>query len=170
MLSVVSATAQQRSTEIEYLSWVHLKESRDVLKGVLIATEDSAIQFVLSPMLQRKRLVEPYTTQRIPITTIETIKVRKLGDPGRGALWGAVVGAAAGAAVGYASGDDASQALTINFSAEEKAALGAILGIAPGMAIGALIGAGKTPVPVQGNQGIYMSNRKELQKYTLLQR
>lgn len=141
------------------------------MKGVILETNDSTIQFIENSLLKKNTAVAPFTSQRIPISSVERIKIRKKGAVGRGILFGALSGAMLGAIIGFADGDDVCEPgswCILQFSAEEKAAVGATTAIIPGLAVGALIGRNRKTIYINGDQTLYVNSRGELMEYALI--
>jgi hypothetical protein len=175
LLSISLGTNAQAipPSKAAYYNWIYLNNSSRVLKGIILATNDSSIQFINKSFLASGKVMASYQVQVIPISTIESIKYRKRNSLAKGTLLGAAGGAAAGALIGYASGDDECQPTggwldcLFVYSAEEKAGLGAILGIMPGMSIGLLLGSRRETIHIKGEQQVYNLTRDELKNYTL---
>lgn len=172
LLSITLDTNAQAipTSKAVYYNWIYLNNSSRVLKGIILATNDSSIQFIDKSFLAKGKVVASYQLQVIPIATIESIKYRKRNRLTKGTLLGVAGGAAAGAILGYAQGDDVCEPgawCILEFSAEDKAVLGAILGIMPGMSIGLLLGSSRETIPINGNQSVYGLIRDELKNYTL---
>ena len=157
------------STKAEYYNWIYLNNSSRVLKGVVLATNDSSVQFIDKSFLASGKVMASYQLQIIPISTVESIKFRKRSSLTKGTLLGAAGGSAAGALIGYSTGDDVcgSGWCILQFTAEEKANIGAILGIIPGMTLGLLLGSSRETIHINGDQSVYTLTRDQLKKYTL---
>ncbi|WP_242927914.1 hypothetical protein [Pontibacter vulgaris] len=172
LLSITFGTNAQAlpSSKATYYNWVYLNNSSRVLKGMILATNDSSVQFVNKSFLVRGRVAAQYSPILIPISVIEKIKSRKRNSLTYATLLGAAGGVAAGALIGYAQGDDVCGSGTwciFQFSAEEKARLGAVLGVIPGLSIGLLLGSSRQTIHINGNLNVYSLARDELKKYTL---
>lgn len=154
---------------VQYYSWIYLNSSQKPVKGVILETNDSTIQFIQKSELVKNKAVAPYNAQSIPVTAIEKIKIRKKNGVSNGLLLGAIGGAAAGAIIGFADGDDVCDGYwcIMLFSAEEKAALGAFTGIFPGGLIGALVGSRRKTIFINADQNLYTNSRWELDNYSL---
>ncbi|NDK56961.1 hypothetical protein [Pontibacter fetidus] len=161
------------SAKATYANWLYLNNSNHVLKGVILATDDSTVLFIDRSFLVAGKVIPSYQLQVIPIAMIEKIKFRKRNSLAKSTLLGTAAGAAVGAIVGYASGDDECYSTggwfdcMFVYSAEEKAGLGAVIGILPGMTIGLLLGSSRKTIHINGDQGVYVLTRDELRKYTL---
>ncbi|MEJ8756347.1 hypothetical protein WG947_05035 [Pontibacter sp. H259] len=158
------------SDKINYRAWIYLRNNKQVQKGMLLETSDSAVHFIDKSLLKRGYLVNPPLPAVIPVSSIERIKLRRKHSLTTGALLGALGGVITGAVIGYASGDDECDPATwciFVYTAEEKATFGAILGVIPGTGLGLLLGSKRETIYIRGDQNQYNSQRNGLQKYTL---
>ena len=140
-----TATAQKVKT---YKIWVALVDQEEV-KGTLYSVSKGELVI----------LGEDLNQVKITPETIETIKLRKQGNVGKGAWIGAVGGAVVGGVAGLASGDDGF------ITGEAMAAGGVILGAPPGALIGILIGSSKEKYTINGVRETYNSLLPKLQSY-----
>jgi hypothetical protein len=157
--------------EVRFLSWIYLKDNPQPLKGVILETNDSTIQFISSAFLVKNKAVSPYTSETIPVSGIDKIKFRKKGSVGRGMIVGALGGVMAGAITGFIEGDDVCEPgswCIFQFSAGDKAVIYGTLLAVPGTALGAILGSSRNTVYINGGQSLYFNSRNELKAYALI--
>lgn len=157
--------------KVRYFSWIYLKNNPQPLKGVILKTNDSTIQFISEVFLVKNNAVEPYTSETIPISDIEKIRFRKKGSVGRGMLIGGLSGIMAGAITGFVEGDDVCEPGTwclFQFSAGDKAQIYATVLTIPGTAVGAILGSIRGNIHIGGDQNLYFNSRNKLKEYALI--
>jgi len=168
----LSAQDTTKKTKI-YRTWISTNSEPFKVKGSLYKVNDSSV-FVSNSLrlldypANRDQLVE------LHLENINTIKIRRMNNIGKGALIGAISGFVVGGLIGYASGDDPPCTpppgawFCWTTTAEEKAVnLGVPLSIV-GAGLGALIGSAKIVIPINGNAYNFNKNKNELRKYSII--
>jgi hypothetical protein len=138
-----------------YHVWVTLNK-KSKANGVLYGVQDSSIWIADPGFMRDYRKIASghsiendarFRIQKIQVTDIQHIKIRKLNSIGKGLLLGPVTGVGFGVVVGAGG--------------FEKIIGGAILGIF-GVPVGGIVGASKFKIPIQGDFSRYQVNRKHL--------
>ena len=153
-----------------YRTWVSLNSEPFKIKGVLYEIKDSSI------LVSNSVLIKDYSTDRfrvanLYINEIETIKIRRNNNIGKGVLIGAITGFAVGGLIGLMSGDDppcpSGSWFCFRFSAEEKALMAGVPLAVSGAGIGALFGSIKVKIPINGSINSYNRNKNKLREYSI---
>ncbi|KAA5548665.1 hypothetical protein [Adhaeribacter rhizoryzae] len=150
-------------SKVKYISVIYLLGSAIPLKGAIITTGDSTIQFIDKSFLKNKNLIAPNAIQVIRSASISRIEVKRKNSAGRGALRGTLGGAAFGAIFGYGIAGKGQF-----FSRGELARVGTVVFTIPGAIAGTIVEANKkTKIKINGIAAVYALNRENLKKYTL---
>jgi len=164
-----AAIAQQNDDQkvIIHKIWIDRYDIERTHKGVLYEVQDSSI------LVSNSLFAEDYTYDNtsifveVPVSNIETIRLRRKNNIGRGALISGLSGIGIGAISGWMSGDDPPcDGCFIDFSmtAQAKARARAILFPFPFAIVGALAGSLKTKFKINGdmtNYQKYLSTLRE---------
>jgi hypothetical protein len=156
------AGAQGRNAlKVKFISSVYQLGSEIPLKGAIVTTGDSTIQFIDRSLLKKKKLNSPELIQVIPIASISRFETKRKNGAGRGAWRGIVIGAAFGAILGYTTNNS-------DYYPEEGARIGAVLFSGPGFIVGSVAGAAiNKTIKINGDPALYALKREKLKKYTL---
>lgn len=148
VLSLVFTLSSTYAQKVKtYKVWVTMMD-QSTIKGTLHSAHSDELLIV----------GEDLNPQKIVPSDIQTIKVRRVGNVGRGAWMGAIGGLVAGAVAGYASESGSGW--------EDVGAVGGgILGAPAGALIGTAAGSGKITFKINGDQSSYLSLLPRLQTY-----
>lgn len=159
-----------------YKTWVSLNSMPFKINGVLYEIKDSSI------LVSNSFMIKDYSADRFKITNlfineIETIKIRRKNNIGRGILIGAISGIVFGSMLGMLSGDDppctgpdAWGCEIFRQSAGGKALAGGVMFAFVGTGTGALIGSFKTKIPIKGSIRNYNSKKNKLREYSVIKK
>lgn len=144
--------SQSKKTKV-YKAILSTKMQTKKMEGILQEVRDSSIIII-----SNNQEIE------IQATEIQEIKIRRVGDAGRGALIGGMVGLGLGTITGFVSGDDEPGIMAL--SAEDKAAiLGIGLGVL-GAGIGAMAGVSdKESITINFDPYKFRNNKAIMKKY-----
>ena len=161
-----------------YKLWINTK-----MAGAMFETEDSSI--VVSNSLKKTDYCQgKYKVEKIDARNISELKIRKMGNVAKGALYGAIAGLVVGGVVDliyYASWKnydppdahgDWGQGIE-NMMAKDPlyftigASLVGAACIGIGAGIGAGIGSAKFTIPINGSREQFARNRSTLDKYSI---
>lgn len=148
-----------------YRTWISLNNESNKIRGFLYEANDSSI------LVSRSLVIKGYSPDRskmvnLNIINIETIKIRKNNNVGKGFLFGTLTGFALGGLIGLISGDDPPEDW-FAFTAGEKAILlGVPFGVI-GAILGGEIGTIKLKIPINGSMNNYNRNKNKLRGYSI---
>jgi len=170
-------TAQEIPDKFKvYQVRVEPRNAEQIQTGDLYKTNDSTI--LLSNALYKRHYYSGnYTATSISIESMETLKIRRKGNIGKGVAIGFIAGAIAGAIIGFASGDDPPcqfnytgvLSMCIRDTAAQKALIGGSILAFNGIWIGAAIGSYRREYPILGKIQKYQEYREEIKKCSILQ-
>ena len=141
-----------------YKTWVSLNKEPFKIKGVLYELKDS------STLVSNSVIIKDYSTNKfetinLHMNSIETIKIRRNNNIGRGVWIGAVSGFVIGGLVGLVGFQD-------DMMYPSTALIIGIPSAAAGAGIGALVGSFKVKIPINGDMNNYKMQKKKLKKYS----
>ena len=120
------------------------------IRGILYGVKDSSI-LVSSSTNIKKYNSENIRTIRIPVNSIEKIKIRRINAIGRGAGYGLAVGFSIGMTIGLIASDDIADS-----------AFGAALAL-PGALFGMLFNSAKDVYDINGELSVYKKHKRKLE-------
>jgi hypothetical protein len=182
MLAFGSPTSKAQSHDERkvYSIWLKQANSNARIKGLLYDVKDSAV--LVAPRMSRQLLAEAnFQNLEIEYDQIQTMKLRRKGNPGRWFGIGFVAGFAAGMIRGYIEGDDppctpASYVGLFGFPSlcHQRTAMDKGLSYGVGYAllggiIGPIIGSFKIKIPLNGSKQKFRAEFNRLEKYSYLQ-
>jgi len=153
-----------------YRAWLSLNSTPFKTKGVLYEVGDSSI-IISSALVMKDYSAGSFQMAGFHINNIESIRIRRKNNIGKGILIGAMAGMAAGGLIGLISGDDPpcpqGSFVCFRFTAGEKALIAGIPLAACGVGVGAAIGSIKVRIPINGNIDNYNKSKSRLKEYSL---
>ena len=172
ILSSFPAFGQNNKTKIRiYNAKIKCFDKNYFINGAIYDFNDSTI-IITSVNSKQDLKNHNLIFQKIPVTSIEYLKIRRKGKVGSNALIGAIICGTSGAIIGYSIGDDDPSNCgswgNPCFSASDYAAMyGIPLFIVGGIA-GAVAGVRHTHISIDGESENIQLNRKLLEKCSLL--
>ncbi len=153
--------AQTQTPKIkQYKAQIQTYGDAPLIKGIFYDFNDSTLILINT---WSKKYIEnhQYHTLKIPVKTVQWIKLRPEGRIWSSALVGAVAGGLAGAIIGLDSGDD------YLFTAEQNAGMLGVSLFCIGGGLGAAIGARSEKFDIHGKSERVMENYEKLNKYSI---
>jgi hypothetical protein len=135
-----------------------------MIKGVFYDFNDSTL-ILINARSKKEIISQQFQTQKIPVKTVQWMKLRPKGRIWSSALVGAVAGGFAGTIIGHNSGDDPPG--WISFSAETKAGMLGGTFFVIGGGLGAAFGARSEKFDIHGKSERVMENYEKLNKYSI---
>lgn len=148
-----------------YQVWIKPLDNSATIKGVLYALNDSSI-FISNSLLKKDYCSGNYWAKPILVKNVKTLKVRRKGSVGKGALTGILSGAITGIIVGFAAGDDPPG--LFSYDASQKATWAGIGFAIIGVSVGAGIGSSSKNFQIEGRIENYSDIKDRLSKYTII--
>ena len=145
--TLTTGLAQKVNT---YKAWVTLMD-KTVIKGTCYAVNEDEFA-ILGEDLSQIRFVPE---------NIESIKLRRKGNTGKGAWMGAIAGATIGVAIGLASTPQDSY----YFSQGAAAFVGGVIGAPVGALVGVGLNSGRERFLLNGDKDTYLTLLPKLQQY-----
>ena len=149
-----------------YITWIKMMRPSIKYKGYLYNFNDSLV------ILQDIKHHAIFTG--VKPEQIKKLSLRKKGrNPWKGFGIGLVTGFSLGALIGLAQGDDppcnnsGCFSFCFRFTAGEKALINGTILTLPGGIIGAFVGGAKVKIPIRGNKGTYLYQKRKLMKYSI---
>jgi hypothetical protein len=157
--------AQTETTKIKiYKAQIQTYGDAPMIRGLYYDFNDSTL--ILINVWSKKEIKsQQFQTQKIPVKTVQWMKLRPKGRIWSSALVGAVAGGFAGAIIGHNSGDDPPG--WISFSAETKAGMLGGTFFVIGGGLGAAFGARSEKFDIHGKRERVIENYEKLNKYSI---
>ena len=168
MLAVSTLLAQGIPAKFKaYKGNVKLLNSKNDINGSIYLLEDSSITLINT---LAKEDIQKYRFQpiSIPISEIETIRVRRVGKTGKSMALGAATGMGIAVILGLSQGDDDCLTAYPCYSTGEYIKLYSFALIPPGAIIGAIVGAPSKKYHIDGSMHNYNQLRSALNDYAIV--
>jgi len=136
------------------------------ITGVIYETGDSDLT------LHGDKAHQSFGSAHISVYNIEVIKIRKKGNTGKGWFYGGLAGGVIGTIIGLGVPLKKTNSFGPYRVLEQtgNVLVGFGMGAVSGGLLGVLIGSASIKIPIEGNKKNYDDRRKELIKYSLMQK
>jgi len=153
--------AQTKTPKIKlYKAQIQTYGDAPMIKGVFYDFNDSTL-ILINARSKKEIISQQFQTQKIPVKTVQWMKLRPEGRIWSSALVGAVAGGFAGAIIGHNSEDE------FLLPAERKARLLGGTFFVIGGGLGAAFGARSEKFDIHGKSERVMENYEKLNKYSI---
>lgn len=147
-----------------FRTWISFYREPFKINGILYEVNDSSL-LVSCSLVKKGYSTDRFEMAKLNINNIETIKIRRNNNIGRGILFGTLTGFFLGGMVGLISGNDPPDTWFGMTAGDKAILLGVPLAVA-GVGIGAAIGSIKVKIPINGSIKTFHENNSRLKNYS----